>query len=309
MDEPSAESVLHRMVRPATPSPDTGSGGLSRVLRRAAIRAGDGLGLKLDVTDVRDTTESLSGLLSSLGDGGWLLVALEGPDGRRGAMALDTAAVTALIEVQTLGRLSGAAPAARSLTRTDAMLAEPFIAAFLSQCQTGAAGDLLEGYVFGAPARDLHGLGVLLDDVPHRLLRSRLRFDDSPHEGRMVLAVPTAVQDAGVAAAAPDAWSRELGQNLGEARMVLDVALHRLTLPLDQAQALAVGQMLDIPGTALTQATLRAAGKAVMQGRLGQINGMRAIKLQGAMPSGPAPEFSEDRANASAPASDMLPVK
>lgn len=294
MDDLTPQSVLQRMVKPARPPENTGCGGVSPALRRAIVRAGDGLGLKLDVPAVQVETALLAGLLGSLTDGAWLLVVLDGPDGRRGAMALDAACVTALIEVQTLGRLSGASPPQRPLTRTDAAMAEPFISALLQGLGGADSATLAAGYSYGAPARDLHGLGILLDDVPHQVVRSSLTFDGSAHGGQMLMALPEGVSADTPAAAEPDRFSQELEHNLGGAQMVLDVVLHRLSLPLDQAQGLAVGQMLDIPGTALSGAVVRAAGKPVLQGRLGQINGMRAIKLQGGDYPWDGAQFSDD---------------
>lgn len=97
----------------------------------------------------------------------------------------------------------------------------------------------------------------------------------------------------------------------------MDAVLHRLVLPLSAAERLQPGDLIPLPVEALDSVELLAGdGAGVAGGRLGQINGMRAVRLawpegarggvaaeaQGAAPGLPAAEAAEPAAAAPVPA-------
>jgi flagellar motor switch protein FliM len=65
------------------------------------------------------------------------------------------------------------------------------------------------------------------------------------------------------------------------ARVDLEAVLHRVTMPLHQAMQLKIGSELTIPYHALETLQIEAIGRRlVTSARLGQANGMRAVRVQ-----------------------------
>nr|WP_245218473.1 FliM/FliN family flagellar motor switch protein [Rubellimicrobium aerolatum] len=65
------------------------------------------------------------------------------------------------------------------------------------------------------------------------------------------------------------------------AQVALDAVLHRLSLPLAEAEALHVGQLLPLPGVTVASVRLEGSGGVDLgSARLGQVAGMRAIRIE-----------------------------
>lgn len=75
-------------------------------------------------------------------------------------------------------------------------------------------------------------------------------------------------------------WSEGFAAKVGEGRTSLSVELGRVEMPLAEALSLEVGQMIDLPRHAIETVVFRAGNSSVGVGRLGQINGYRAVKIQ-----------------------------
>ena len=254
------------------------------------------LGLALSVSAGSRGPSDLAEVLDAMPHDG-LLVMLDGPDGRVGALALDFALLSALVEMQTVGRVLPRDPDPRPTTRTDAAIVAPLVddilTRFAADLQPDTEGYWAAGYRFAARVPDVRGLGLLLGAPEYQLLRVPVDIARGLRAGRVVLALPMAVPpppdpggDAGQPA--PDMAAR-LWARMLDVPTPLDAVLCRLLLPLAQVRALAVGDVLALPPEAMVTTRLEAAPKrAIAEAQLGHMNGRRALRLR--LVAGPTPQ-------------------
>ena len=101
--------------------------------------------------------------------------------------------------------------------------------------------------------------------------------------GKLVVILPDPVRE--VAPPDPDSDDEErpvsktnLSQNVMGLKADLMIALTRVKMPLQQASALKVGDLIDLNMSSMAQAlVIDANGRALAHGTLGQIDGMRAV--------------------------------
>lgn len=258
------------------------------------------------------------------------------PAGAEGAIMVVPPALTdACIEVQTIGVLDGPVRPSRRPTRIDASLVRPFAGALLQALQAhppaaGAAPPLgalrPNGYLSGTSGLDL------AFDAP-RALRIDLPLtlaEDGGRAAQVVFLLPEAEGGApagtsplaagdpdGGARIARDAAPADPKAALRRAPVRLDAMLPPVTMPLSRLLGLTVGDVIEIgpvgtiavalrPGTTGRPAGpgRRAGPRPALTGRLGQLGGMRAVKLDdpsARAPAGtflPSPDDGADRAAA-----------
>ncbi len=221
-----------------------------------------------------------------------LLVLLDGPEGQAGAACLDTAFVTALVQQQTMGQVTGPAPDGRTFTGTDAALAEPLFEAML-----GRAADLadlpedqqcLRGYRFGARVEDVRSLLLTLDADRYRVFDLTVDIAGGALQGAVCLVLPELPADqagdgAGTAQAGPP--GPRLEQTFGVMRAELTAMICRLRLPLAELSAMQAGDVIPLMRGRLEDTELLSInGQCISVGRLGQINGLRALRLNETAP-------------------------
>lgn len=278
--EQTTASLLRRLVRPTTPpAPLTPARALRIAMTRAAERA---VALPLAVLGVSEDEGPLDDLLSRLEEGLMLLALHEGEE-PVGLIALDAEARAAVIEVQALGRVSPSAPDAREITAADAALARPLLAAFLTEAETATAGTALGGWLrsprLAARLPGPREATMLLPDGRYRVVRLSLDLGVGERQGLVLLMVrlpgqtraATSVEAGPVPTVAPQVLS---------AQATLDAVLHRLSLPLSEAESLRVGQILALPGITVASVRLEGGGVDLGSARLGQVAGMRAIRIE-----------------------------
>lgn len=279
--------VLRRMAQAAQQAHEVRAMSPARALRLAVERtAARDLGFALSVTGVERAELVADALAADLPDPALILL-LDGPDGVPGAAVLDLQLAAALVEAQTLGRVHARPAAARALGRTDAALAQPLISGLLSRF-----GALMEDdgayaarFAFGAMIADARALALALGTGPYQVMRLGCEIGaDRPAE--LLLALPVrAPAEVPVSPAATTGEGKPPGSSPLRARMMtaparLDAVLCRITLPLAQVRGLQVGQVLDLPDGALRRTRVEVAGgRRVAWATLGQVQGMRALRL------------------------------
>ena len=293
MAEDRGSSVLLRKAEAGTPLADPLAVTPARAFAQALERvAQDLLGLALTVSALREDRMTLAELPELLEDRS-LLAVLEGPGDALGLFALAPGAVCALIEVQTMGRLSAAAPVLRRPTRTDAAMSAGFIGGVLGAREAALAGQEALGWAGG------YRYASLLEDVPYRVFRAELSLGEGvARPASLIWAVPAAGRRSVSAApgAAPHAsaasdpaqivaqtlWNRQLEQSVMGTHVTLDAVLGRVTLPLSAIIDLQVGMEISLPMAAIEMLNLEGADRHVVcKGRLGQARGQRALRLDG----------------------------
>lgn len=302
------DAVLRRKVaaaRPAETPVETGG----RAWRVAIARAArDCMGLDMAVPVLRDDRRSLGEVLDLLPERA-LLAVLEGPEQGLGLLALSPEVLAAVIEQQTIGRVSATPPLPRRPTRTDAAMCIRLVDAALLALETALATspDLTwtAGFRYASFLDEARPVGLLLEDVPFRVLSCDVDLASGARSGRVMLALPA--EGRGPRPAAPpstgetpttgQAWQAALDGAVLGAEIVLDAVIARLRLPLAQAMALEPGAILPLRDGHLDRVALIApGGDTIATGKLGQHRGARALKLR---------KLSDAAAPPAAPATPM----
>lgn len=256
-----------------------------RALRLAAEKAADeDIALVLGVRAVTRQMLDHAGLIAEAPDDALLLL-LDGPDGAVGVMMLDPATIAAVIEMQTMGQVLARPLRDRPLTRTDAAMAAPLVDGVLRRFSRNMADQpdsyWTSGFQFGAMIDDRRSLGLALLAADYHLFRMELDLGSALRQGVLNLALPVRAnpdqprQDAANAAA-----SLQFQKRVMTAPVRLDAVLCRLSVTLQDLGQLKVGDLLPVPPEALREVSLEAVGRRrVATGRLGQLDGMRALRL------------------------------
>lgn len=284
--------VLRRKLAASQPV-ETGTETGARAWRVAFARAArDCIGLDLAVPVLRDDRRSLGELLDLVPECA-LLAVLEGPAQGLGLLAMSPDLLAAVIEMQTTGRVTSNPPLPRRPTRTDAAMSARLIDAALTTLEQALATspDLpwTAGFRYASFLDEPRPLGLLLDDVPYRLLVCDLDIAGGMRQGRVLLALPAEGRGPKPAPAPPvgetpvtaQAWQAALKGAVLGSEVALDAVIGRLRLPLSQAMALENGMILPLKDARIDQVTLLVpGGDLVASGKLGQHKGMRALKLR-----------------------------
>ena len=249
--------------------------------------------LPLDVTSLSLERRSLAELLE-LPPERSLICVLEGPRQTMGLWVACPAVLAALIEVQTLGRVSGAPAVPRKPTRTDAAMVAGLVDSTLQMFETGLAEDpdlvWAGSFRYASFLDDPRPLGLLLEDEPYRVLRTQVSLAGGAKSGMILLALPaegrgTASVSAATATATTEAelapsFAELLADRLQGADSQMEAVLARLTLPISAMLALQPDEVLPLPLAALDRITLEGIdGRRLAMGKLGQNRGMRAVRL------------------------------
>jgi flagellar motor switch protein FliM len=281
-------AVIRRKTAAAAAAQAAGRGAAAHwpvALARAAQAA---MGLDLEVEGAAAGPASLAEVLEVLPDHA-LIAALEGPAGATGAIALGPGLLTALVERQTLGRVTPRPVVPRRPTRTDAAIAAGLIDAALAALDTAleaeedrvwAAGFRTAAHVDGART-----LSLLLEDAGFRLIRARARAQGKG--GEVILALPARGRGTPPPPPADQAaamvFRAALGEQVMAAEAMLTAVIARVSLPLSQVMALAPGEVLRLGPAALDRVDLDGPdGIRVAGGRLGQTRSLRALRLDAA---------------------------
>ncbi|SFM77523.1 FliM/FliN family flagellar motor switch protein [Shimia aestuarii] len=281
-----------------------------KALRLALERAAQkGLGLALEVKGVRRLKvmhEDLSGHL----DGAALLAVLDGADGEPAALTIEPQVLAGLVEHQTIGRVVNRPAAGRLPTRVDAALVTPFVDEALTRFvalleSEGAAVPWLQRYRFGAMAAGPRTLSLALTAHEYHLFEFEVSLGTEARQGKMVFGFPQCriVKETGGSGEESREELAKFRNGVKQAPAEMRAVLARVTLPITELQALAVGDLLHVSGDALRETVLEsAAGGEVARVQFGQVNGMRAVRLRGTMSAKAPPEPDESGFVESAPA-------
>jgi len=182
-----AHDVLRRMASPPPPAPEDVPITSSRAIRLAITRAADKThGMTLSVSSLREEVMTLDDLLAAF-DPALMLIGLMVDGQVAGIAALDLDMRTGLVEVQTIGKVLAEPPENRPATGTDARMAQPIIAEFLSHLQETAKRTPLDAWGSGVEIGDkiesARAAGLILYDGDYRSIRLSLNLGDGDRVG------------------------------------------------------------------------------------------------------------------------------
>lgn len=264
---------------------------LPKALRRALSRTADVLwDLALVTQSVTVDMLDQDEVVEALGPRDLLLL-LDGPEGAVGVVAVDRQVMTGVIEVQTIQQVTQMPiEEDRLLTQTDAAMLAPLVDGALGRLADTMVDQPLHpqlvGYRFGAMLEDPRTASLLLDASAYRAFRADIDLALGRRRGRMTIFLPERKLATPAREEAEAAGPHE--ERLSRVPARLDAKLARITLPLGKAEALKPGDVLSLPPDALDKVEVTAGrGQLVARGRLGQLNGLRAVRLN--WPGGGAP--------------------
>lgn len=288
--------ILSRMAGRAVVDADDQPLTAARAVRLAVARAAnDTVGLVLTVTGMAEEVQPLDGLLDGLDDE-LMLVGLERDGHLAGVIALDMQLRAAVLEMQTVGSVIAAAAEVRQPTGTDKIMCEPLLLALLNALPGAMGGSELDGWIdkcrLGNRIGSARAAGLVLRDCDYRVLRLTVDLGVADRQGIVLIALPPLAQSVGIEPELVDVldWGTQFRNAVSEAPATLTAHLHRFSIPLAKARALQVGQVLPLPGCNVHSVRLLSPdGKKVAQAKLGQLGGMRAVRVEPA----PSPQMSE----------------
>lgn len=263
---------------------------MPKALRRALSRTADVL-WDLALVTQAVTVEMLDQdeVVEALGPGD-LLILLDGPAGAMGIAAVDRQVLTGVVEVQTIQQVTQMPiDDGRVLTQTDAAMVAPLLDGALSRLATTLEDHPLHaqlvGFRFGAMLEDPRSAGLLLDASAYRAFRAEVDLALGRRRGVLTLFLPEIKPKRSEPSDVYQAGPHE--ERLSRVPARLEASLARVTLPLSKAEALKPGDLLPLPPDAIDKVEVMAGrSHLVARGRLGQINGLRAVRLTWPVGSG-----------------------
>lgn len=295
MSETATTSVLERKLAVGREDARGGERSALRALRLALARVAEELfELPMAVIGAKQARCDHDGAGTYLFDD-QLLVLLDGVDGLAGAVSLDGACVAALTQQQTIGRVTGTAMAERAFTGTDAALAESLIQQMLARAadlvEMPADRQCLKGFRFGARVEDVRTLMLTLEADKFRVFDLTVDIAEGVMQGKICLMMPekVAVESKGANGGAKAVQpGPRLEQAFDVMRADLTAVVCRIRLPLTELAEMRPGDVIPLMRERLEVTELVSInGRAVATGRLGQINGLRALRLnETGMPAG-----------------------
>jgi flagellar motor switch protein FliM len=290
MTTATGSGVLQRMTQRQQPDAPDVPLTASRAVRLALARgAQTSIGLPVTVGSVAEQALPLDELLAEFTDE-LLLIPLTRNGAICGILACDAGLVAAAIEVMTTGKISAGAPDTRSITKTEGTLVQPLLRALLDELEETTARTSLDGWTrmvgLGPRFTSCRAASFDMTDGTYRLMRMTLDCGGPDRQGVMLLALP--LQGSALAdtqAASPDVpiadWHSLLNDTVMTAPARLDAVLHRMKLPLSVMTGLQVGQILPLQGCTVGMVRLvDLNGRTVARGRLGQMAGQIAVRIQ-----------------------------
>ena len=208
---------------------------------------------------------------------------LEGPDGATGLLVFDGVMVDALIEQQTLGRISAAPRVDRPVTAIDAALSSGFAASVVAKlaeiCADRRDASALAGFVCGASQTDRAALSLAMSDKAYDVLRMSVDLGPGLKTGQVLLLFPALAVEV---KPKPKQVNPAMVAILQDTALKLEAFLPSVQLPVRTLLGLEPGALIPLPDGILSRTQLRDRRKTLLgKGRLGQSNGHRAIRLEG----------------------------
>ncbi|SHE36518.1 Flagellar motor switch protein FliM [Litoreibacter ascidiaceicola] len=208
---------------------------------------------------------------------------LEGPDGVTGLLVFDGVLVDALIEQQTLGRISSAPRVDRPVTAIDAALSTGFANSVVGKLaelvEARRDASALAGFACRATQTDRAALSLMMSAKAYDVLQMDVDLGPGLKTGQALLMFPAITVDA---KPKPKKVNPDMVAVLQDSPLHLSAFLPAVPLQVRALLDLEEGTVIPLPDGILARTQLRDRRKTLLgKGRLGQLNGRRAIRLDG----------------------------
>ena len=215
-----------------------------------------------------------------------LVLHLRRAAGGQGLAIWDLDALSPVMEHMITGRIRPKAPPPRKPTATDAAVLGEFQNRLFHLADAAmaevSAPPPVTGYRCAGVIDGIHAIRLALEDVEYREIRLEIRFGGGERKGVLRLVMPRVpASQAALRRKEARRWRNSWQRAITRSTVELEAVLHRMILPMEDFMNLAPGMVLPIPLESLDRvALLGADGRCIARGRLGQMSGMRAIRLQ-----------------------------
>ncbi len=284
MDPTDATSTKQRKLAAGQEDPAGKGRTALRALRLGLARAArDVLELPCAVIGATQARVPQDEIDAALGDDR-LLVLIDGPERAIGVVSIDRGCLTALIQQQTMCRVTGGEVADRPFTPTDAAMIAPLIDGTFERAaklaEIPADKECLTGFRYGAKADDMRAIMLALEANRFRVFNLTIDFDSGKMQGAMVLAIPEPEVNADEEDGALAESRARMQRSVGAAQADMMAVIGHLRLPLAKLGEMQPGDVLPLVHDKLNQADLLAIdGRKIASVRLGQSAGWRAIRF------------------------------
>lgn len=291
----SSEALSKKIQRGTHDKPLQPKSGAEYALQLAIPRAirdvSDDLILK--VSNSSQLRLSLAELLDHIPDFSMILM-LEGPEEGLGLAVVSHGVCSLIIEKMTVGRCSPKMPLPRKPSKTDASIFSPIIDTILESLEVSLQEHenlvWASGFHYAAFIDDIRPLGLMLEDISYRVVKSTLsvegleeRADDiwfvfpAVGRGRHPNCVELLV---GEPESQDVTFAKELAVNVGDAQCQLNAVLAKFPMTISNVMNFSVGQDIVIPGVDLARIALEGLNMSyIANAKLGQQKGMRAVRI------------------------------
>lgn len=283
--EAERQTVLARKLRLERDREKDKPRSFLRALRLGLARgASEIMNLPISVIGARHSCRELDELPQVL-PGGQLYLILSSPEGQRAAACIDPECVGAIIQQQTTGQVTSGETAGRRYTGTDAAMVAPLLEGALSRALdlVEAAEDrfCLSGFEYVARVEDPGGVTLALEQERYRVCELTVDLAGGQRQGCITLVLPERAAPKDPVKNPASSPSRRLDQAAAVIRADLMAVIDRMQFPLSSLAELRVGDTLPLAGNRLSRIHLLTIERhAIATGRLGQCDGMRAVRLR-----------------------------
>jgi flagellar motor switch protein FliM len=246
MADVAKESLLKKHIAPPRPVKAAGAGAVEKVLAVALPRSADQLlGLQVGIQSVSFGTLDQPGVLAALTECDLICRmsrACSGP----GLIVVDPSLLSGLIEVQTLGKVTGSPPKERSPTRTDATVVSDLLDRWMTDAsaavsEQGLAQELLtDGYLRSDGILGLRAGDLTLDPGQYRSLVVKMALGEEGKVGTLSFFAPKSAVPSGNEASGT--LGRQLWAHLLDAPVEMMAVLTRASRSLDEIMVLKAGE-------------------------------------------------------------------
>lgn len=200
-----------------------------------------------------------------------------GTDGTMGLFLLDGPLIDGLIEQQLLGKVLPTERLERPVTSIDAGLSEGFVRALMTRI-TGPAPKQISGFTPQGSQQDRPALRLALGDGRYDVIEATLDMGPGIKTGRFEIWVP-ALSD-GQALLSAKETNPEMLEILLDCEVELGTRIEGCTTTAQKLMEMEPDKLLVFPKSALTEVALTdCKGQTIARGRLGQLNGERALRI------------------------------
>lgn len=284
MAQDLSQPLLTRMSR-ATPQKQREKRSIASQLRFAVSQAAAGAGLAVTpyATELRmlPASQVAAEILADR-----LILRLLRGEETVGICALDPVLVFGLLDVRTKGEIGTGLTENRPFTLTDCLLVAPFVRGLVAQIAAFEGDFALSsaalGLVTGGAIQAGQAAALALGEGQLHHMDISVSLPLVGREGQIVIAIKDIAREVRADDVARKAqWNAALAQNVLSSPAHLRAILTRLRLPLAQMQALRSGDVLPLVGVRTTGIRMETPdGVLVVQARLGQSGGLRAVRVE-----------------------------